>query len=244
MISQSHMKSISYTGIVLFVLFSLSSCTSDVAPVPERTNEEKYVAAIIDAMVADDNERSTSLIALREDNSATVWKTFGSERRVLVTTWTSWDTSYAVGEAAASKYDMWVTAVPELRTWWKTRYDGRTDTTLRLEQLLGLSPGRKKIAFLSIWVRPQDVFRPAGDPEIDDVSAGPELGATVDSTYRAWFNASIIYSYYPKTAPWTRLGYTYDWNLQYGEQGLSEFIVRKGSPVIVESVLSTSKYLR
>ena len=238
------MKHISILFSIMLTLGVLVGCSSDVAPVVEPTNAEKYTTAIIDAMVADDNERSTSLIALREDNSATVWKTFGSERRVLVTTWTSWDTSYAVGEAAAVKYDMWVTAVPELRTWWKTRYDGRTDTTLRLEQLLGLSPGRKKTTFLSIWVRPQDVFRPAGDPEIDDVSAGPELAATVDSTYRAWFNASIIYSYYPKSAPWTRLGYTYDWNLQYGEQGLSEFIVRKGSPVIVESVLSTSKYLR
>lgn len=225
-------------------LISLSACTSDLAPVPVPTNAEKYAAAIIDAMVADDNERSTTLIALREDNPATVWKTFGSERRVLVSVWTSWDTSYVVGETASVKYDMWVTASPELHSWWKTRYDGRTDTNLRLEQLLGLSPGRKKTTFLSIWVRPQDVFRPAGDPEIDDTSAGPELVATVDSAYRSWFNASIIYSYYPKTAPWTRLGYTYDWNGQYGEQGLSEFIVRKGASMIVESVLSTSNYLR
>ncbi len=238
------MKHISTLFGALLTISVLVGCSSDVAPVIEPTPAEKYAAAIIDAMVADDNERSTNLIALREDNTATVWKTFGTERRVLVSTWTSWDTSYTGGEAAAAKYDMWVTAAPELRTWWKTRYDGRTDTTVRLEQLLGLSPGRKKTAFLSIWVRPQDVFRPAGDPEIDDESAGPELTATVDSAYRAWFNASIIYSYYPKTAPWTRLGYTYDWNGQYGEQGLSEFIVRKGAPMIVESVLSTSNYLR
>ncbi len=239
-----HRYHIPFVLTIAVAALILASCSSDVAPIPEPTDAERYAAAIVDAMVADDNERSTSLIALREDNSATVWKTFATERRVLVTAWTSWDTSYTVGETAAAKYDMWVTAAPELRTWWKTRYDGRTDTTLRLEQLLGLSPGRKKTAFLSIWVRPQDVFRPAGDPEIDDATAGPELAANVDSAYRTWFNASIIYSYYPKTAPWTRLGYTYDWNLQYGEQGLSEFIVRKGSPMIVESVLSTSNYLR
>ena len=238
------MKHISKVAGIILTVGVLVGCSSDVAPVVEPTNAERYATAIIDAMVADDNERSMNLIALREDNPATVWKTFGAERRVLVSVWTSWDTSYAVGEAAAVKYDMWVTAVPELRTWWKTRYDGRTDTVLRLEQLLGLSPGRKKTAFLTIWVRPQDVFRPAGDPEIDDATAGPELAATVDSTYRTWFNASIIYSYYPKTSPWTRLGYTYDWNGQYGEQGLSEFIVRKGSPMIVESVLSTSAYLQ
>jgi hypothetical protein len=238
------MKSISYAGVAILVLFSLSGCTSDVAPIPERTNEEKYVAAIIDAMVADDAERSSNLVALREDNPNTVWKSFGTERRVLVTTWTAWDTNYTVGQVASAKYDVWVTAVPELRSWWKTRYDNRTDTVLRLEQLLGLSPGRKKKAFLTVWVRPQDVFRPAGDPEIDDASAGPELTTGVDSAYREWFNASIIYSYYPKSAPWTRLGYTFDWNGQYGDQGLSEFIIRKGSEIIVESVTSTSAYLR
>lgn len=236
-----HSRIVITLSLVALILWS---CSSDVAPIPEPSNAEKYATAIIDAMVADDNERSSNLIALREDNSATTWKSFGAERRVLVTVWTAWDTNYTAGEEAAAKYDMWVTAAPELRSWWKSRYDGRTDTTLRLEQLLGLSPGRKKTAFLSIWVRPQDVLRPAGDPEIDDATAGPELSPTVDSAYRAWFHASIIYSYYPKTSPWTRLGYTYDWNGQYGEQGLSEFIVRKGAPMIVESVLSTSVYLR
>lgn len=238
------MKRISYPITVILIALSLYGCSNDVAPVPERTNEEKYASAIIDAMVADDAERSNGLLAIREDNPILSWQTFNGERRVLVTTWTAWDTSYTAGQVSAAKYDMWVTAAPELKSWWKARYDNRTDTALRLEQLLGLSPGRKKTAFLSVWVRPQDVFRPAGDPEIDDASAGPELVAGVDSAYRAWFNASIIYSYYPKSAPWTRLGYTYDWNGQYGEQGLSEFIVRKGSEIIVESVSSTSTYLR
>lgn len=139
---------------------------------------------------------------------------------------------------------MWVTTLPELRAWWHTKNDGRTDTTLRLEQLLGLSPGRKKTHFLLVWVRTRDLFRPAGDPEIDDSTADSELASTADSTYRTWFNSSIIYSYYPKTSPWTRLGYTYDWNLQYGERGLSEFVVRKGSEVVVHVVQTTAEHLQ
>lgn len=231
--------------VVAFVLaLGIGGCSSETAPPIEPTLAEKYQSAIIDAMVADDDERSMNLIALREENSATRWKTFGVERRVLVTTWTAWDTNYVIGQRAPAKYDMWVSAVPELQTWWKSRYDGRTDTVLRLEQLLGLSPGRKKTAFLSVWVRPQDVIRPAGDPEIDDSAAGPELRPDVDSAYRAWFNSSIIYSYYPKTSPWTRLGYTYDWNGQYGEQGLSEYVVRRGAEMIVESISTTREYLR
>jgi hypothetical protein len=231
--------------ILLFAAAALFlfGCASDVAPTSDTPEDVMYQAAIIDAMVADDDERATNLIAIREDNPLLSWREINGQKYVLVTTWTSWDTAYAAEQQANSRYDMWVTAVPELKQWWKAKYDGRADTVLRLEQLLGLSPGRNKTKFLTIWVRPEDVFRPAGDNEIDDATAGPELPKTADSSYRAWFNSSIIYSYYPKTAPWTRLGYTYDWNGQYGERGVSEFIVRKGAAVVVHSVTSTTDYI-
>lgn len=231
-------------ALSLLAIVILGSCSDPAQPLVEPTTEERYRTAVIDAMVADDNERSTNLISITNDNPLLSWKTIDGQPHVLVTTWTAWDTLYAPEQLAAAKYDIWVTAVPELQRWWKTRYDGRTDTVLRIEQLLGLSAGRKKTKFLSIWVKPEDLFRPAGDNEITDNTAGPELLPTVDSSYRSWFNNSIIYSYYPKTAPWTRLGYTYDWNGQYGEQGLSEFIVRKGANVVVHSVVSTSTFLR
>ena len=230
--------------LLLAITTILVGCTGDTAPAIELTSAEKYQAAVVDAMVADDNERSANLIPITRDNPVLSWKTIDGQEHVLVTIWTSWDTSYVPDQKASALYDMWVTAIPELQLWWKSKYDFRTDTTLRLEQLLGLSAGRKKTKFLSIWVRPQDMFRPAGDNEITDNTAGPELPTIADSAYRSWFNSSIIYSYYPKTAPWTRLGYTYDWNGQYGEQGLSEFIVRKGAPVVVHSVRSTSDFLR
>lgn len=225
-------------------LVFLTGCAVDQEPLPEPTPEELYKAAIIDAMVADDNEQSSNLVAINKENTQIQWRTINGQDYVLLTNWTAWDTSYVQDQEANAKYDMWVTAVPELRDWWKSRYDGRTDTSLRLEQLMGLSPGRKKNHFLSVWVRPQDMFRPAGDNEITDATAGPELPKTADSAYRAWFNSSIIYSYYPKTAPWTRLGYTYDWNGQYGDRGLCEFVVRKGATVIVHAVETTAQHLK
>lgn len=234
---------ITFVGLTLAIGLSASGCSTTSAPEIQPTAEERYRAAIVDAMVAADEERSTDLVAIRRDNPKTLWKEIEGESYVLVANWTAWDTSYAVGERSSAKYDMWVTAVPEVRSWWQTRYDGKTDTTLRLEQVLGLSPGRKKTHFILVWVRPQDVFRPAGDPEIDDGTAGPELLPTADSTYRTWFNNSIIYSYFPKTSPWTRLGYTYDWNGQYGERGLSEFVVRKGAEIIIHSIPRTVDFL-
>lgn len=233
-------------SLILFATAALffTGCAGDVSPIPELSMDAKYQAAIIDAMVAADDERSGDLIAIREDNPILSWKDINGQKYVLLSTWTSWDTAYVPDQRAQARYDMWVTAFPELKQWWKSRYDGRTDSTLRLEQLLGLSQGRKKTAFLTLWVRPEDIFRPAGDNDITDATAGPELPPNADSAYRSWFNNSIIYSYYPKTAPWTRLGYTYDWNGQYGERGLSEFIVRKGAEVVVHSVVSTSAYLK
>jgi len=222
----------------------LIGCSQEISPLPEQTLEERYQAAIIDAMVADDNERSTNLIAIHEENQLLSWREINGQKYVLVSTWTSWDTSYAPEQQATARYDIWVTVVPELRQWWRSMYDGRTDTVLRLEQLLGLSPGRKKTKFLTLWVRTEDLFRPAGDKEINDQTAGPELPQSADSAYRTWFNNSIIYSYYPKSAPWTRLGYTYDWNGQYGERGLSEFVVRKGATCIIHSVQSTADYIK
>jgi hypothetical protein len=231
---------LSATVIALFT----GGCSSTTAPASELTPEERYRQAIVDAMVAEESERSSNLVAIRRDNPDLSWQDINGQAYVLVTTWTAWDTNYTVGQRASAVYDMWVTAVPELRTWWQSKYDGRIDTTLRLEQLLGLAPGRKKTRFLTVWVRPQDLFRPAGDPEIDDAAAGPELQSTVDFDYRTWFNNSIIYSYYPKTSPWTRLGYTYDWNGQYGERGLSEFVVRKGADIVVHSVQPTRELLK
>jgi hypothetical protein len=85
-------------------------------------------------MVADDNEKSTNLIAITNDNPVLSWKTIDGQPHVLVTTWTAWDTSYVSGQQAAAKYDIWVTAIPELQQWWKSKYDGRTDTVLRIER--------------------------------------------------------------------------------------------------------------
>lgn len=238
------MSPLPYFIVLIAAMSLLNGCASNTPPEASKSPEDLYRDAILDAMVADDDERSSSLVCIRRDNPNLVWSDIGGEQRVLVTTWTAWDTNHSAAQSAKATYDMWVTTVPEVKTWWHTRYDGRTDTTLRLEQLLGLAPGRKKTHFLLAWVRPSDMFRPAGDSEIDDATASSELPTTADSSYRTWFNSSIIYSYFPKTSPWTRLGYTYDWNRQYGEQGTSEFIVRKGAELIIHSVQKTSEYLR
>ena len=42
--------------------------------------------------------------------------------------------------------------------------------------------------------------------------------------------------------PWTRLGYTYDWGESENHIGLSEFVVRKGADIEIDSVSTVNDY--
>ncbi|MEZ4436423.1 MAG: hypothetical protein R3F65_28825 [bacterium] len=60
--------------------------------------------------------------------------------------------------------------------------------------------------------------------------------------HRMWVEALTEESY-GEGYPWTRLGYTYDWDPAAGSVvGLSEFVIRPGSVVGVESVTGTGAY--
>jgi hypothetical protein len=155
--------------------------------------------------------------------------------------------------------ELWVTTVPELRNFCKRAGLVPDNTTIRLEQLLGLPPGAGKTKFVELWVKPKDLFRPSPDPEISDHEAGLDFPVSdefvkVDREYKRWFtcvgtNTSSKYclkekSYGKDGYPWTRLGYTYDWGNPDNEIGLSEFVVRKGATVEIQSVWPTLDYCR
>lgn len=44
--------------------------------------------------------------------------------------------------------------------------------------------------------------------------------------------------------PWTRLGYTYDWGNPRADMGLSEFVIKKGAEIAINSVYTTEDYCR
>ena len=45
-------------------------------------------------------------------------------------------------------------------------------------------------------------------------------------------------------APWTRLGYTYDWGESSNHVGLSEFVLAKGASLEVDAVTPVDDYCR
>jgi hypothetical protein len=125
----------------------------------------------------------------------------------------------------------------------------------RIAKLLGLPPSKDYEVLVEFWVNPADLFRPSADPEITDHEAEPAIKnddglwsfrsdqnpfARIDESrlfldriggspvpFKAWYAESTEH-YDPSNwdAPWTRLGYTYDWGNARNHIGASEFIVR------------------
>ena len=65
---------------------------------------------------------------------------------------------------------------------------------------------------------------------------------TISPDYMSWFNNQKATSYGADGYPWTRLGYTYDWGNPEGPIGLSEFVIRAGATVGVDSVATNADY--
>lgn len=228
-----------YLFVLLMVIFSPFYGAAQSFAAQDYTHI--YNQALQDAMLAEDNEICRNLVSIDQNNKDLIWR----DGRVLVVTWTRYPESYPVGKEVATWWgDTWVTAVPELKDFIsKNNLSG--ENTLRVEQLLGLPPESEYSSFAELWVRPQDLFRPAPDPEINDTEAGLAFSDSVTSEYKISFNNTIISQYFgDKKYPWTRLGYTYDWGNPRSEIGLSEFVIRKGSSVIVNSLQSNEDYIK
>lgn len=144
--------------------------------------------------------------------------------------------------------------------------------TDRIEQFLGLIPSKPPYAvsqnklFVEMWVRPEDLFRPCLDAEIfdsqcvvdpheSDLSKLPQsfkdMSKMISMTdqHKAWFEKEKKGKYQGQWAmPWTRFGYTYDWGSskktkgKRAAQGASEYLIKSGSNVKIQSIIPTDAY--
>jgi hypothetical protein len=144
--------------------------------------------------------------------------------------------------------------------------------TDRIEQFLGLIPSKPPYAvtqnklFVEMWVRPEDLFRPCLDAEIGDTECmiDPhesdldklpvgyrDMSKLIPMTpqHKAWFEKEKKGKYEGQWAmPWTRFGYTYDWGStkkstgKRAAQGASEYLIKNGSIVKIQSIIPTDEY--
>jgi hypothetical protein len=250
--------SVVFTSLGL-VLVLCSGCPLAGSLVTDEQLQEAYQAAIHDAEVAEPGEISTHLTAITPHNTDLIWEGAAGTSRVLVVTWTSWTgyddlvgKSIRVDDLAKSvetSRDTWVTLAPELRDFCKKQLFDSAGMALRVEQLIGLPPHNGKTRFVAFWVDPDDLFRPSPDPEISDHEAELDFPTsprflTISTEHADWFNSLKETSYGPDGYPWTRLGYTYDWGNPFCRCGLSEFVIRSGATVDVQSVTLNDDFWR
>lgn len=186
--------------------------------------------AVEDAMIAEDGE-ILPVVSLDEGEPYAV---YNEEGRVLLYTFHKYPDSYPDGTDVKLEWgNVWTFTGGELEDWYQENKEGVTDWQTRMKELLGLTPDNESNYVTAMWVKPEDVFRPAYISDIGTVEMTDSFSEDVNADYKAWFDANIISSYYDGEYPWTRLGYTYDWADNGQAYGLSEFIVKQDSDVKV-----------
>lgn len=218
-----------------------------------------YIKAVEDASLPEPQEVWDKLTIISKDNPDLKWQTILGEEYVLMVTWkAAQDTVYYLthpeGLYNTGDRDVWVTAVPDLMNFVKENNSFKSkDYYLRLQQVLGLPPSPEgefvPHVFMEFWVRPQDLFRPCPDAEIDDnlcdcVVQVPESEDAHNQWIRDYRNSSYSAENPFYRFPWTQLGYTYDWNPENQTHiGLSEFVIKHNADIYINKVYPTAVYI-
>ena len=137
-------KILVFSFAVLAILF-ISGCKKDAPcdPVDPKANLEKlYQASVEDAITADSSEICDTLWAINSSNTKPEWSTINNEPYVLAENFNHYPESYS----DTSLINSWVVI---------------------MSQLLGLPPSNTHTYIVELRVKPGDLYRPAGDPEID-----------------------------------------------------------------------------
>ena len=242
---------------------ALAALTGD----PETARIAALEAAIHDTAVLAPREVYDGLWSVPDSAGRIVTRGSGADLQVLVTVMTS--------EAALERFykpgakrktppgapRVWVTLAPEVRDWCRANTDwpnrdakSQAAAALRVMQLLGIPPGAGYSRFAEAWVSASDLLRPCMDSQIDDhhcnLSFRPDSPSAPEASadYMCWFLGNASASYRPDGAPWTRLGYTYDYGPRddYGESdvpyGASEFMLGPKATYEVTANFTMAEY--
>ena len=213
-----------------------------------------YQAAVADAAVRDDRNVYGGLLPITMTNNDLQWRSAARDQ-LLVVSFVSTDdadryyrTADGKGRKEGAPPDrprLWVTLAPELQRF--CRRLGTQDPTERLKQYLGLSPDATKDWLVEMWVARDELFRPCPDPEVTDSVCSLRSSDTPPTVknvpdYRLFLLSLYEQSYQTdRGAPWTGLGYTYDWAHGHGI-GASEYMLVPGAQYEVQSVQRPASY--
>lgn len=217
-------------------LVLLAGCATLETPVtPDRTRI--YNAAVLAAAVPPAGGTGVDLLQVPQG-------------RVQVVTWNA-AKYYPIGpQPLKLTRNVWVTVTPQLQNMCQALPNG--GTTDRMEELLGLPPGSGTTRTMIVMAADRsDLFRACANPSLDQKRCPLDVPTRPDGYPAQDWNADLAFvlnqasSSYVRTNgyPFTRLGYTYDWNAASPTHvGPSEFLVRTGAEVIVQQHQSVAEY--
>ncbi len=232
----------------IYILISFLIISSSVFS--QIKHENYYQESIINSSYPKNLFSIDSLVQINDSNNFLVKKKINDTDYILVVSWKQ-NVNYYYNDSITGfyntgNYDLWVTVAPELLNKYKD-FDKNIDVNLRLKQIFGLPPYSTYSYFVEFWVNPRDLFRPCPDKEIFDSKCDFCFPEKTDQQHIDWINENRINRYYNcednNNYPWTQLGYTYDWSPENKYHiGLSEFVIKKNSNIIVKDIKSTLDY--
>ncbi len=209
-------------------------------------NQSIYNSAYVSA-----SKISNNLIPIADDNRNLISTNINGEKYIQVVTWKGSGNAFPANADSlqiwtGDSVDIWVTTAPELKN--KVRKVDSNQVSTRIKQLLGVPPYAGYTTFVTMWVRPQDIYRPCPDSETNDKSCVVGFPKGTSPEYVAWIDSQRISRFFgADTAwrfPWTELGYTYDWYPKNRtHQGCSEFVIRRFSKVYFIHKYTTNQYI-
>ncbi len=233
----------------------LTSQISSAQPDEIRLNRA-YQYGLLDASRVTQEEISDQLNAIHPDNDSLIWNQ--DKTKLLVVTWKSKKSyeDYLKPETTTSTsedYVVWVTLAPQVQQFCRNlpedhRKDG-DQIALRLKQYLGLKHTWDYDVFVELWVSPDDLFRPCVDPETQDTQCNLNFGNDIPVVrnirdYKSFYQ-NLYYTSFRRAggAPWTGLGYTYNWDRHgLSEVGASEYILVPGATYEIKDAVPTLTY--
>lgn len=262
-------------ALLAFISVSLTACAST-GGTPTSEGHQKnaetptalFAAALHEAAIPTPSVIGPELLRITPDNSKLSWRDGPNGKQVLVASVmpsSSFDAYYKGKQSGVSDIlaRNWVTAVPQLKEFCTAASGDATAKTARVIQWLGLNPNVPYAQVVEMWISPEMLARPCPIMDVTaayctldnketasrPVCVGPKEQDPVclgQAAYWDWFGQNMRNNLKEGGAPWTRLGYTFDWKRaksgSFERYGASEFITKKDATYQINAAYTLAEY--
>lgn len=233
-----------------------------------------YAASLNAVAVPGPGDIGPGLLRIAPDNPDLVWRDTPAGRQVLVASTMSQAAyeKYYQGKTTGGPNgwgQIWVTAVPQLRQFCSAAPGDGAAKTRRVVQWLGLNPEVPYAQVVEMWIAADRLVRPCpvtditaatctldtgdqwGPPAVPGTASRPvctagDAACLERQDYWDWFSSNMRLNLKEGGAPWTRLGYTFDWKPTadggFEQYGASEFVMKPGATYEISTAYSLADY--